>query len=302
MAETQDAAFAAAFARLNELEDKPIPVDFGKTDDAPTAPVAEAPKEPETALETAPETAETPVAEAAPEAPVEPEKSVVEAQKAPEQPQISDDELLKRFASLVRQPPSQPEPQPQAAPPPAPPPLISEDERKFLEAYEKDWPDVAKAEAIRRRADLQSVVGYVFQEIAKEFGPVIQGYRQLAERQQVSDLRSYAPDYDQVRDQVIGWVDTQPAFMKPALYNVIQNGTFQEVTALMDMWRQSTQAASAPSAASQAAPAPKPVTQITDAAKKAAAALAPVSTKRSGATRLTPDNFEDAFAEFAKAI
>ena len=288
--------FSDAFAEaVKPVEAVAPPAPPPVSADSPAASAVEAPAAAAEPLE--------PVA-AAP-APVEPPAPVIPPEIAPEPakaaaaPQISDDELLKRFASLVRQPPAQAERAPEPAAPAPAPPMFTDDESKFLASYEKDWPDVARAEALRRRADMQVLANYIFQEIAQNVGPVMQTTRQLAEQQQVANLRSYAPDYDQIREQVISWVDKQPSFLKSSMKNVISNGTYEEVTSLMGLWRQSN-----PDAAGQpapVAPAPKPVAQISDAARKAAAALAPVGGKRSSSVRGEPQSFDDTWEEIARA-
>ena len=229
--------------------------------------------------------AETPAqAEAAP---VEPAPAVT---PAPAKPEISDEELLKRFAGLVRNPPPQQEQPAPQAPLPTPPPLYTEDEQKFLASYEKDWPDVARAEALRRRADLQSVVGYVFQEIAKEFGPVVQSSRMTAQQMQMMELRSHVPDYDKIYEPIVNWVGSQPPIIRQHLENIVNRGSPQDVLSLIDTWRSSQGSQPAPAPVIPAKPA------LSAAAQKAVAALAPVSAKRSNVTPSLPESFDDAWA------
>ena len=250
-------------------------------EDKAAAPVAEAPAEP---VEAAP--ADGVVVE--PPAPVPPPDNA----PAPAKAGVSEDEWAARIDALVRQRQSQPEPQRQPEQPPAPkaPPLISEDEQKFLAAYEKDWPDVAKAEAIRRRADLQQVVGYVFQEIAKEFGPVAQTARRLEDRQQIMELRSHVPDYDKIYDPIVNWVASQPPLYRPHLENIVKNGSPDQVVELINTWRSTQGQQPAPSA-------PVAKAALAPAIAKAAAALAPVGGKRSNVIQGRAETFEDAWKE-----
>ena len=260
-------------AKLTPIEE-PAPVIVGGE---PPAPVAETPAEtPVEGLDLTP-----PVEEPAPE----PE---------PAPPGPSSDELLARFAQIVReQPAPQPAPQPQVQQP-APPPLFTEAEIRELEAYEKDWPDVAKAEALRRRAEYSQLIGYVFEQVSQRLRPLEQMTMGGAERSHLNDLYTLIPDYDQVRDPVLAWVDQQPAYLKNAYMQVAQQGTPAEVADLVGRYKQATGARAPAAPVAPSAPAP--------AVRKAAAALAPVKSARSNVADAQPEDFDSAFAAFAKAI
>lgn len=268
--------FEAAFDRLAELATEQIAQERG---DEP-APAPETPAEP---------VAEAPVEEPVAEAPVE--EPVAEA------PDPKED-MLEKLARLVAEReqhavPQEQQMQPQAAPQ-AEPEYYTKDEVEFLSNYEKEWPDVSRAEAIRRRAEYKQLVGYVFSEVAKELSPLLSTVRTLSERTHLSDLQSRVENYAQDRDAVIDWVSKQPAYLQPAYRHVIQQGTVDEVADLISRYRQET-------GVQRAAPAAtKPKTDLPAATKQAAAALAPVSSKRSAVIRGTdPNDFESAFEEFA---
>ena len=260
-------------AKLTPIEE-PAPVIVGGE---PPAPVAETP-------------AETPVEGLDLTPPVE--EPTPEPEPAPPGP--SSDELLARFAQIVReQPAPQPAPQPQVQQP-APPPLFTEAEIRELEAYEKDWPDVAKAEALRRRAEYSQLIGYVFEQVSQRLRPLEQMTMGGAERSHLNDLYTLIPDYDQVRDPVLAWVDQQPAYLKNAYMQVAQQGTPAEVADLVGRYKQATGARAPAAPVAPSAPAP--------AVRKAAAALAPVKSARSNVADAQPEDFDSAFAAFAKAI
>lgn len=288
--------FATAFAEIAALGDKeptpPTAADLAvangaaetSTDPAaavvPETPIPENPDEP---ANPEPE----PVAAAA-DADPEPEPA---SEPAPRQ---NDDDILARFAQIVAQQKPEPaaQPAPQPAPQPQQTPQFTPDELKALQDYEKDWPDVARAESLKRRAEYQQLIGYVFSELASVLNPVVQQVRGGAESTHLNDLYARVPDYDQVRDPVIDWVAKQPAYLKNAYGQVVQQGTPEEIADLVNRWR----AENAP-AQPQAAPQPK---APNPAVKKAAAAMAPVSTKRSGAVSMEPTDFDSAFDQFAK--
>lgn len=283
--------FEDAFARLAELEG----------DTAPAATGDEPAKEPEKAPET-PETPETGTSgdEPAPETAEKPAEAPAEPAKAPAEAADDTDTILQRLAKLVKEEPApqrpaqtQEQPQPQAP--------YSPEEQEFLTNYEKDWPDVAKAESLRRRAEYQQLMGYVFSEVAKELRPLMETVQVLAQRTHLSDLTTQVQDYDQVRENVIGWVEQQPTYLQVAYKHVIENGTVEEVADLVNRYKRETGAAQ-----QQAAPASAPVkkeTELPSATKQAAAALAPVSSKRSAVAQSTdPEDFESAFAAFASKM
>jgi dihydroneopterin aldolase len=270
---TQDDDFTAAFAQ------------FGK--DEPVAETTPAPAEPESTDADAPPAADaTPVDEGEAEA------------EAPEVPEAStsptDDELLARLVALAKQAPETPK-EPEAPAPAAEPDIYTAEEKTFLSEYEKDWPDVAKAEALRRRSEYRDLVNHVFSEVAKELGPIAETMRTLAERAHLTDLHEKVEDYDTVRENVIEWVNNQPAYLQNAYKEVIQHGTPDEVADLVSRYKKEATPATPPAKSSKAE------TELPASTKQAVAALAPVSSKRSTIVQADdPNDFEGAFEAFAK--
>ena len=205
--------------------------------------------------------------------------------------------MLARLAALVKQTPTkkeEPEPEPTAQAEPEPE-IYTADEKALLDEYEKDWPDVAKAEALRRRAEYRDLVNHVFREVAKELGPISQTLRTLAERTHLSDLHEKVEDYDDVRDKVVDWVNNQPSYLQNAYKHVIQQGTPDEIADLVARYKNET-APTQPATTTRKTEAELPATT-----KQAVAALAPVSSKRSTVVQADdPNDFEGAFAAFAK--
>lgn len=266
-------AFAAAFDRMTAPGEEPV-----EEIPAPVETVAQAPEEPTSTLE---------------EEPTSPPEE--------EAPKLSDEDILSRFAELVKgnQPQAAPQPPPQQAyqqQQPEQPQYYSPEDIEILKKYEEEWPDVAKAEALRRSAEYKQLVGYVFQEVAKEFSPVVEQLQSLATRTHLTDLQSTVPDYADVREKVIDWAQNQPPYLRAAYNHVIQHGTVDEVSDLITRFRTETQVAT---------PAPsqprKPRTpDLPPAAKQAAAALAPVSSKRSAVIQgVDSADFDSAFETFA---
>lgn len=233
------------------------------------------------------------------EAPAEGETGA--AEPAPKEPQSSA--VLDRLEQILKDVAEKPA---ETAKPAATPaaaeqekPLYTAEELTELEAYQKDWPDVARANALIMRGMAHQMTNYVFAEIAKELRPIMETVQVLAHRTQHSDLIAKVPEYDTTREKVIAWVDTQPEYLQPAYKRVIEQGTVEEIADLIGRYTKETGAPAAPAAA--AAPPPKkPETELPSATKQAAAALAPVSSKRTVVPQtVDPTDFEAAFASFA---
>lgn len=237
---------------------------------------------------------------AAPEEPTSPPVEEPTSSPEPEAPKLSDEEILARFAELVKGQSQQPE-----APPPPPPPQTQEqpqyytaEDLEVLKKYEEEFPEISKAEAIRRSAEYKQLVGYVFQEVAKEFSPLVNQLNSLATRTHLSDLQTTVPDYADVREKVIDWAQNQPPYLRAAYNHVIQHGTVDEVSDLITRFRAETQAVtpSAPPPAPRKARTP----DLPPATKQAVAALAPVSSKRSAVIQgVDAADFDSAFETFA---
>ena len=285
--QTEEINFEDAFAQLALLEEGKEPP---KEEEKPSVDEAQ----PADKIE------ESASAEEAPPADETPAEQPKTAEPAPPAKDESTDEVLQRLAKLVKETPQEPEPQP-ATQQSEPPPLYSREDQEFLQNYEKEWPDVARAESLRRKAEYRELVTYVFNEVAKNITPIVETVQALSQRTHLSDLHSVVEDYDTVRDQVIDWVGKQPAYLQVAYNHVIQNGTAEEVADLIGRYKREAAPAS-PSTGNAPAPAKKTDTELPSATKQAAAALAPVSSKRSAVPQGEPSTFEDAFEAFASKL
>ena len=199
MSETIEAGenFEAAFARLAQEDAGATAEPSPAADPAPEpAPEEAAPAEPAPEGEPTAEAAADPAPEPAPE-PVAEEPAPAKAE---------DQDLLNRLAGLLKKAPvAEEQPAPTAAPAaPEEPVIYSPEEEKFLQDYEKDWPDVAKAEQLRRRAEYRELMKYAFSEVAKTLHPLMEQVRVLAAEQQYRDL---APKVDRKAQRVYDAVE-----------------------------------------------------------------------------------------------
>jgi hypothetical protein len=285
-----DDVFAAAFDQLTEetpkapAEPDPAPAVKAQGDDqiAPPAEPVEPPVEPSA----------TPVAAAA----AEPDAQVSKG------PQIDAAELARQIVEASRPK------EPVQAPVDNTPALFSAEELAIIDQYQKDFPDIAKAEAMVRRAEYRNVVSYVFQEITKELRPLVETVQLLSSRVHLGDIQRAVPDYAVTRDQAVAWVEKQPGFLQPGYKRVIEQGTADEVAELISLYKAANpsppaQAQTTPAAPTRGVPPKAPVRQLDTAAKAALAALTPVATKRTNAAvTVSADDFEGAFEEASKLL
>lgn len=224
----------------------------------------------------------------------------------------SAEEIVRGLADMIRRgntAPAAPAPEPSAAPTEQTP-VYTPDELQVLQDYERNWPDVAQAELLRRRAEYHDILKFVFTEVSNLVAPLQEQQRLITNTLHVGELKAAVPDYSEdLETQVTAWVDTQPAYLQAAYKQVMQSGTSEEVADLIGRYRAATGTApaapapaapAAPAAAAPAAPVAAPKTELSSAAKQAAESLAPVSGERSAvpAGEETQD-FDSAFAKYA---
>lgn len=307
-----DDEFASAFAELSATADPaPAPVEPAAPVTPEPTPAPAAPVEPVAPVTPEPAPAPAPV-EPAP-APVEPAPAPAPAPVAPTAEELATQlaAALAQVEELKKAPPA-PAPVAPAAPEPAPtpaPPLYSADEQAAIDKYRKDWPDIANAEALVRKAEYSELVGYVFSQIQQVYGPVAEYFNQRAPSDQYRDVVALVPDYDQVHAPALEWVGKQPDYLRDAYTAVVENGTAEQVADLLNRFKKETNwvapvGAPAPAPALAAPvvtpPVPAPAAPLDPAAAAAAARLTVVPTGRSTpVTGADPNNFDQAFAEFS---
>lgn len=287
-------AFAAAAANTDELP--PVAVV-----DAPPveAPPPEAPPAP----------AEAPPAAAPPAAPAEVPADVppapVEAPAEPSPIASPAEDVVKGLADLLAK---QKAPEAPAVPLPEVPEavaLYTPADLEVLTEYEKNWPDVAKAESLKRKAEYQDMMKFVFGEVEAYTKPLFDQIRAMGNTIHMGELRAAVPDYTETLEtDVLSWIETQPTYLQTSMKQVMQTGTSDEVADLIGRYKGAAAPLSAPAA--PAAPAPAAVvptpskTELSSAARKAAESLAPVSSDRSQVPAgEDPQDYKSAFARYA---
>lgn len=223
------------------------------------------------------------------------------ADEGTEQPQQPDsaDELIDRLAGMLKQRGEDEKPAAQqqteekpAATDTAPAAYqYSDDEKKVIQDYFEEYPDVARAEQLVRRAEYHDMLKFVFSEVSKHLAPLTETVETLAVRTQLNDIVAANEDYPVIREKVVAWVDDQPAYLQAAYKQVMETGTAEEVNDLISRYRAATGEGKPAVERKKAEPS--------ETAKKAAKSMAPVSTRRSVIAQDEPDDFDSAFERFA---
>jgi hypothetical protein len=210
----------------------------------------------------------------------------------------SDDDVLKRLAKAVKKVDTEEAPAAAADAAPQEQPLFTAEENQKIEHFRKEWPEVAEAFDLQARALAQSVLQYAFKEIGGVVNPMRETLDVLATRTHYGDLKEKVGEYTaEERDEIVEWVKQQPTYLQTGMLGVIDGGTAEEVADLVGRYREAT---GKPAAGAQtvSGEAPGGDVELSGTAKQAAAALAPVSTKRSAVQ--APDDKSDFGAAFAK--
>ena len=280
------AEFAADPAPKSTAAAEPAAAESAAAESAAAEPAAAEPAAAEPAA-AEPAAVEPAAAEPAAVEPAAAEPAAVEPAVTVEDPRIAA--MQEQIAAL----------QPKEAPA-APVEIYTPDEKAALAKYTEDWPDIAKAEALARRAEYRELVAYVFQQVESKYAPALDYVQNRGEHDQYSDIKALVPDYDAVRDKTLAWVDTQPTWLKSAYTKVASEGTPEEVAGLIALYKKETGVAQVAAAlVIPAAPAAPAAPAIAPAAKAAAAKLTVVKTGRSEAGTATEDTFDSAFAAYA---
>ena len=295
-----DAGFKDAFASLDDEPAAPTPA---ATDPAPTptdaAPVPAEPAAPAAPAATDP--APTPAEPVAP-APAETHRSAVD-DPATFAAAVAAAMAAKQQQDTVNKPPA-------PAVEPTIDQFLSDDEKKYLDAYDKEWGEVSKAEGIRRRAELQLQEARVFQELGKVLAPIVSSLERSQVASHYAAIRSAHADFDSLLPSVQAWAAAQPPIYRPAIERVLQSGTTDEVITLFSAYKQAVgqtgavpavPASSAPQATVAAATpvvtATAPTQKVVPAAAVAATAAVVNGLRSSMSTAKDPADFDGAFRE-----
>jgi hypothetical protein len=154
-----------------------------------------------------------------------------------------------KFEALEAERAAAPAPAPVATPAapaaPAAPPLYNDTETSFLTEYDKDYPDIIRGEALKRRGEYRALVDHIFTEIVKEYGPLIQrgaaAADTVAETTALSVIQGSHADYDdKMYDEVIDWADGLTGTRRRIAQSIIEEGNPLEVVDLITEFKSAT--------------------------------------------------------------
>lgn len=173
---------------------------------------------------------------------------------------------------------------------------LTEEEQKVLAEYEKDWPDISKAEAIKRKQEIYAAVQFVFSQMAGTLNPIVEKFKESEYSQHEAAIKGVHEDYDDVRDDVIKWATSQTGLRGKLFTEVVQSGTAEEIADLVSTWKEvhgKTKPQVVTGAGSPTAPTEPPAK-----AKQAAQKLSVVSSKRTAVPAAQdPNDFDSAWSE-----
>lgn len=180
-------------------------------------------------------------------------------------------------------------------------PLYSNQELTILAGFAKEWPEVAEAQTILLNGLAKSVKAEVYREIALGMAPHIRQLGVLINNAQYDDVERRVPGYEAVIPKVTEWANSQKVgYLKAAYTGVIEGGTPEEIEHLIGEWRKATGDTTGTTPATPVKAAEDQT--LSPAAKKAAARLAPVVGKQSGAIAGEPQTFDAGFEQALKLL
>lgn len=125
--------------------------------------------------------------------------------------------------------------------------VLSDEEYGVVTAYEEEWPDVARAEALKRKVDIAVMTDQIYREVATALkgilgtvAPIVESAQLSADEKHYAAIEAAHPDYLEVVKNIDGWVEKQPAYLKTAMNAVLDNGSAAEVNDLFTRFKQET--------------------------------------------------------------
>lgn len=180
------------------------------------------------------------------------------------------------------------------------PGIPSEDEQALLDKFKEEWPDHYPAIKVlldlqRKESEakyvqaLQSVTEKIYQDI----NPVAESASQTAAEQHFNSIRSVHSDFDNVKEKLGPWIESQPPYLAKAMKTVYTSGNADEVIDLIQRYKDTNGIAS-PEPGANPSPKSKPAVN-----EKKLDALESVGSKRTTPQQRGVDvnDFDGAFNE-----
>lgn len=301
-----DAAFDDASAEPG-TQAAPAPAPVTEPDAEPAKPTE--PSEPDDGATDDGEGTDGQQPDAEPSAPAEPPKPTEPV--VPTQPALDPKYLAAAIAEANRlsEQEKPPAPQPEAKP------LTRDDflndaDKAAIKKFETEWPDENVAIQKLVQAELQALIGNRFNDYTKQLNGVLAPLFGSVQSVEVNTYKGAItaahPDAFDIAPKVAEWINTQPAFMRPAFTKAFEGNNAQEAIELLNLYKQATgptgaAPATPASSAAQETPKPAPKPVANPAAVKALAAVpAAQRPKPTGGADVL--DFDAAFAEAAESL
>ena len=129
----------------------------------------------------------------------------------------------------------------------------SDEEKAAIEKMKADFPNEFAAMEARFKAtdrDINARVHAAAVSILNHMNatvtPLAEGFNAASEEQHFATLRKAHSDYDTVIAKIPGWIEKQPAYLRPALEHVYKKGTTKDVLDLVTDFKKATGLVPAP--------------------------------------------------------
>jgi hypothetical protein len=179
----------------------------------------------------------------------------------------------------------------------------SEDEKKVLAEYEKEWDEHAKVLSIREKKlvhDLEQkfvqALDVVLAELNKGLAPVLENTVSLSRERHFSAIRDAHRDYEELKEPISKWIDQHPAYLRDAMRKVYDEGDTKGTIDLIERYKKETGKQTTSHMQTQNK-GPQVVKDIVSEAK--VAATAPVQARRTvvQTSGVDPNDYDAAWKE-----
>ena len=127
---------------------------------------------------------------------------------------------------------------------------LTDDQKKILDEYDKEFDTVSKMEGIKREKALASLEKKIKAELKTEFDtevkkireefstkvdPIAKSMREGDMQLHFSSIETAHPGYEKYRDDgsILKWIGAKPRYMQPALKSTYESGTAEDVIELL---------------------------------------------------------------------
>lgn len=175
---------------------------------------------------------------------------------------------------------------------------LSDEQTALLKTYEEEWPEVAKAVALRTQMAVSEAMGALVKQLRTELAPVVAYYAKTQGNDHFGAIKAAHEDFDTLKTQVKEWIATQPPGLRMAYQQIAKTGSAEDVVELFNIYKKANGIGVTPQQSSADArvtvvKAPAPEVQ------KAAASLTVVPGKRAVIPKgsVDADDFDAAWRE-----